>query len=199
MANKVGKLIKEARTEAGYTQEQLARKVKDVSAADISKAERGELKLSQEALKQIAKATGVTQKSLLDAASSSSYKSTSTKSTTKSASKSSSSTAASKTSMKVSAAEKKLVELYREADSDTKKQAVALLKGQAADFMGDFMDQLSENGLPDPFMGDDRRRPEGPGPEGYPGGPGPKDFPGRQNNDSESGLGQILGGLKNLF
>ena len=74
MANKVGKLIKEARTDAGLTQEQLARKVKNTSAQDISRAERGELKLSQEALKQIAKATGVTQKSLLDAASTSTYK-----------------------------------------------------------------------------------------------------------------------------
>ena len=35
-------------------------------------------------------------------------------------------------SMKVSAAEKKLVELYRKADADTKKAAVALLKGQKA-------------------------------------------------------------------
>ena len=51
MANKVGNLIKEARTNAGLTQEQLAKKVKNTSAADISKAERGELKLSQEALK----------------------------------------------------------------------------------------------------------------------------------------------------
>ena len=68
MAKKVGTLIKEARTEAGLTQEQLARKVKGVSASDISRAERGELELTQAALKEIAKATGVTQKSLLDAA-----------------------------------------------------------------------------------------------------------------------------------
>ena len=36
---KVGELIKEARTGAGMTQEQLARKVKGISAQDISKAE----------------------------------------------------------------------------------------------------------------------------------------------------------------
>ena len=42
MANKVGALIKEARTGAGLTQEQLARKIKGISADDISKAERGE-------------------------------------------------------------------------------------------------------------------------------------------------------------
>ena len=73
MANKVGNLIKKARTEAGMTQEQLARKVRGVSASDISRAERGQLKLTNDALKQIAKATGVTQQSLLDAAASSAY------------------------------------------------------------------------------------------------------------------------------
>ena len=34
---------------------------------------------------------------------------------------------------KLTAAEKKLVELYRAADSDTKKAAVSLLKGEKAD------------------------------------------------------------------
>ena len=67
-AKKVGTLIREARTGAGLTQEQLARKISGVSASDISKAERGEKDLSQEQLKAIAKATGVTQKSLLEAA-----------------------------------------------------------------------------------------------------------------------------------
>ena len=39
---KIGELIKEARTNAKLTQEQLAQKVDGVSASDISKAERGE-------------------------------------------------------------------------------------------------------------------------------------------------------------
>lgn len=120
-AKKVGTLIKEARTEAGLTQEQLARKVKGASASDISKAERGEKELTQEQLKQIAKATGVTQKSLLDAAKSG--KKTS----------SSSSSSANKTSMKVTATEKKLVEAYRNADSEAKKTAMKILKGQAGE------------------------------------------------------------------
>jgi len=55
MANKVGNLIKKARTEAGLTQEQLAKKVKNTSTSDIGKAERGEMKLTQEQLKQIAR------------------------------------------------------------------------------------------------------------------------------------------------
>ena len=140
MANKVGKLIKQARTDAGMTQEQLAKKVKNTSASDISKAERGELKLSQDALKQIAKATGVTQKSLIDAAASSTYKSSSSGSTTRktssgsttkktsSGSSSKKTTSSSGTSMKLTATEKKLVEYYREADSSTKKKAMELLK-----------------------------------------------------------------------
>ena len=119
MGKKTGKLIKEARTGAGLTQEQLARKVRSCSASDISRAERGEKNLTQDQLKQIAKATGVTQKSLLDAARSEAPK-TNTSSSTSSANK---------TSIKVTATEKKLVELYRAADSSTKKAAMNVLKG----------------------------------------------------------------------
>ena len=121
-AKKVGKLIKEARTGAGLTQEQLARKVKNCSASDIGRAERGEKELTQDQLKQIAKATGVTQKSLLDAA----------KGTSSSSSSSASKppAGANTTSMKVTATEKKLVQYYRAADSQTKKEAMAMLKGE---------------------------------------------------------------------
>jgi len=135
MAKKVGTLIKEARTEAGLTQEQLARKVEGVSASDISKAERGELELTQAALKEIAKATGVTQKSLLDAAKGSS------------SGKKKASSSGSKKSMQVTATEKKLVELYREADSDTRKAALAFLKGDKTAVMGSLAGSLlSEDG-----------------------------------------------------
>lgn len=152
-AKKVGTLIKEARTNAGLTQEALAKKVDGVSASDISKTERGEKDLTQEQLKQIAKATGVTQKSLLEApknlktttsktssTKTSSTKTTSTKtSSTKtsgstssktSSSSSGSKTSSSGTSVKVTATEKKLLELYRAADSDTKKAAMSILKGE---------------------------------------------------------------------
>lgn len=136
MANKVGPLIKEARTNAGLTQEQLAKKIKDVSATDIGKAERGEKELTQAVLKEIAKVTGVTQKSLIDAAKESTYKTSSSsgKKTSSSSKKTSSSSSGSnKTSMKVTATEKKLVELYREADSDTKKKVTNILKGKEED------------------------------------------------------------------
>lgn len=140
-AKKVGTLIKEARVNADLTQEQLARKISGLSASDISMAERGKKDLTQVQLKQIAKITGVTQASLLSAA-----KGTSTaKSTTK---KTASKTSASaKSSIKVTAAEKKLVELYRAADSDTKKAAVKLLKGEentAEDILENLLESVQD-------------------------------------------------------
>ena len=79
MAKKLGTLIKEARTGAGLTQEALAKKVNGVTASDISKAERNEKELTQTQLKQIAKACGVTQSSLLNAAKETTAKKTTTK------------------------------------------------------------------------------------------------------------------------
>ena len=130
-SKKLGTLIKEARVEAGLTQEQLARKISGLSATDISEAERGLKDLTQEQLKKIAKATGVTQASLLDAAKGSSS-SSSKKST------------ASKSSMQVTAAEKKLVELYRKADSKTKKEVLQMLKGEDS-LAGDLLESLLDN------------------------------------------------------
>ena len=118
-AKKVGTLIKEARLNADMTQEQLARRISGLSAEDISLAERGKKDLTQEQLKQIAKITGVTQASLLNAAkgTSSSSKKTS----------SSGSESASKTSYMVTAEEKKLIQLYRKADSVTQNAVLSML------------------------------------------------------------------------
>ena len=113
-SKKLGNLIKEARTDAGLTQEQLARKISGLSAAEISAAERGVGDLTQEQLKKIAKITGVTQASLLEAARGSAKK-TST---------------AAKSSMQVTAAERKLVEAFRKASADDKKAALKILKGE---------------------------------------------------------------------
>ena len=130
-SKKVGTLIKEARTGADLTQEQLARKIKGLSAADISLAERGQKELTQAQLKEIAKATGVTQASLLNAAKGTTTKSTTAKTTKKSTTeKKSSSSSAAKSSIKVTAAEKKILELYRAADTETKKDVLKLLKGE---------------------------------------------------------------------
>lgn len=139
MASKVGKLIKEARTAADMTQEQLARKVSGLNANDISKAERGEKDLTQEQLKKIAKATGVTQKSLLDAAkgTTTTKKSTTTKTTTakKTTAAKPKTPSNANVTMKVTSTEKKLIEYYRLADSDTKKAATKVLKGESNDFV----------------------------------------------------------------
>ncbi len=152
----LGELIKEARTSAGLTQEQLAQSVGDMTASDISKAERGQKVPTQNQLKQIAKTTGVTQKSLLDAAkaqdaagsgntssgTTASGKTTSGKTAsgkTASGKTATGKTASGKTTsgkttsgntVQVTATEKKLLELYRAADSDKKKAVMSLLKGE---------------------------------------------------------------------
>ena len=135
-SKKLGNLIKEARTGAGLTQEQLARKISGLSATDISEAERGLKDLTQEQLKKIAKATGVTQTSLLEAAKGSTKKSTA-----------SSSSSANKTSMKVTATEKRLVEYYRKATADDRKQAMKILKGDddiAEDILETIVDTVTD-------------------------------------------------------
>ena len=134
-SKKVGTLIKEARTEAGLTQEQLARRISGLSANDISLAERHQKNLTQDQLKQIARITGVTQASLLSAA-----KGTSAKKTT-----------GSKSSMQVTAAERRLVELYREADTETRKDALKVLRGQDS-LTDDIMEALLDS-VQDMFSG----------------------------------------------
>lgn len=149
MAEKtVGTLIKEARTAAGLTQEQLARKIKGVSADDISLAERGKKDFTQAVLKEIAKATGVTQKSLLDAAKAGSSAKTGASSKTGSSAKTGASSktgsgaktgASSKTgnsaktasssssTLKLSAEEKRVLKAYREAEEGVQSIVRALL------------------------------------------------------------------------
>lgn len=130
-AKKVGALIKEARTAAGLSQAALAELVEGVSASDISKAERGEKELSAAALKAIAKATGVTQKSLLEAAKGSGASSGKTSSGKTSSGKTSSGkTSTGKTEVKLTAEEKSLLSAYRKADEATRNAALQLLKGQ---------------------------------------------------------------------
>lgn len=135
MSRKLGDLVKKARTEKGLTQAGLAEKVDGLTASDVSKIERGEKEPVQDILKQMAKALGVTQKSLLDAATGSG-KITSSSKTGTAAKKTSS---AKKTSaikdtidtLKLTATEKKLVQLYRKADTKTKKAAINLLEGDS--------------------------------------------------------------------
>lgn len=182
MGIKVGALIKDARTAAKLSQTKLADLV-GVSASDISKAEKGEKELTQAVLKKIATETGVTQKSLIDAAKEdaeaaakkSAKKTAAAKKTTekkatekktaekKTAEKKTATakktaekkTAAKKTAEKktagtkveLSAAEKKLVELYRDADSKAKKGAVSVLKGESTAISSSILSRIMESGL----------------------------------------------------
>ena len=143
MSKKLGNLIKEARTAKGLTQAALAEKVVGITASDVSKIERGEKEPEQEVIKSIAKVLGVTQKSLLEAASgagkTAAGKAGTSAKTGKTAAKK---PAAGKTSaakakaaaetLKLSATEKKLVQLYRKADAGTKKAAINLLEGDSS-------------------------------------------------------------------
>ena len=140
-SKKVGTLIKEARVNADLTQEQLARKISGLSASDISLAERGMKDLTQEQLKKIAKVTGVTQASLINAS-----KGSFGKKTTSSASRS---------SMQVTAAEKKLVELYRKASTEDRKAALKALKGEDSltdDIFEALLDNISKEKVLDTLM-----------------------------------------------
>ena len=130
-SKKVGTLIKEARTGAELTQEQLARRIAGLSANDISLAERHQKDLTQDQLRQIAKITGVTQSSLLNAA-----KGTTAKKPT-----------GAKSSMQVTATERRLVELYRKATTEERREALKALKGESSladDIMESILDSVTD-------------------------------------------------------
>ena len=169
--NTLGELIREARTKAGLTQEKLAAKISGIAANDISKMERGDLVPSQDVLKQIAKLTGVTQSSLLEAAKTARAAAekkadktsgktsgtsagkttgkTSGSTTGKTSGKTGSTTSSKKddTGDKLTAAEKKLLEAYRKADSDTRKAAMKVLSGESTSLL----DTILGGGIPGGF------------------------------------------------
>lgn len=145
MSKKLGALVKDARAAKGLSQAALAGMVDGISAADVGKIERGEKEPAEAVVRQIAKALGVTQVSLVNAMTSagktaSGKKTSSTTSSGKSSSaKTSSKTSSKKTSsktqeaeLKLTAAEKKLVQAYRKADSTTKKTAMNILEGNGS-------------------------------------------------------------------
>ena len=147
MSKKLGNLIKEARTNKGLSQASLAEQVDGITASDVGKIERGEKEPAQDVIKQIAKVLGVTQKSLLDAATgkTTAAKTTSGKTAAGKTTAAKTSSTAKKTTAKkpsaakaavealtLSATEKKLVQLYRKADTKTKKAAINLLEGDSS-------------------------------------------------------------------
>ena len=107
MGSKTGDAIRAARTGAKLTQAALAQQV-GLSAGDISKAERGELELSQKALRAIAKATGVTQTSLVNGTI----------------------TPKAPGALKLTAGETKLIQLYRKATPEQKSDIQRILNGE---------------------------------------------------------------------
>ena len=81
----------------------------------------------------IAQETGVTQASLLNAA--------------KGSKKTTASSTAAKSSMQVTATERRLVELYRQAESKNKKAAMKLLKGEeefAEEVLGNILEGVAD-------------------------------------------------------
>ncbi len=173
MSSNLGTLLKEARAKTGLTQEQLAKKAgSQLTGNDISRAERGLDVPSDTQLKAIAKVTGVTQKSLLDAAktarggtaaaaarpaakTTAAAKKTASKATA-TAKKPASTTAAKKpasTARKtdpytLTATEKKLIDAYRSASSENKKLALALLQGKDIEQSEGFnVGSILQNGL----------------------------------------------------
>ena len=130
MGTNTGARIRQARTGAKLTQAALGEAI-GLSAAEISKAERGGLQVSQAELKAIAKATGVTQAPLLSG-----------DREAPPAPKSEGST------VKLSAAEKKLVKLFRSATDEQKSDALRILNGEKTE-----VEQLVDS-----LLGDKRKR-----------------------------------------
>ena len=114
MGKKTGELICQARTKAKLSQAQLA-KIVSLTVGEIKKAEAGDLDLPQSFLRAIAKATGVTQISLINA-----EKPPKPKATKKPVG----------TPMLLTAQEKKVVRLFRNATDDQRSDAMRILNGE---------------------------------------------------------------------
>ena len=143
MSKKLGNMIREARTAKGLTQAALAEQA-GITSSEVGKIERGEKEPAQDVIRLMAKALGVTRKSLLEAAAGSGSASGKKPSSSGKASSSGKTSFSGKTSTSgktasaskkdagigtLTATEKKLVQLYRKADSGTKKAAMQLLSG----------------------------------------------------------------------
>ncbi len=129
MGSKTGDAIRAARTGAKLTQAALAQQV-GLSAGDISKAERGELELPQKALKAIAKATGVTQTSLVNGTV----------------------TPKAPGALKLTVGETKLIQLYRKATPEQKSDIQRILNGEKTE-----VEQLVDSLLGDKWKKKRRR------------------------------------------
>ena len=136
MSKKLGTIIKEARTAKKLTQAALAEQVDGLTASDVSKIERGEKEPETAVLKKMAKPLGLTQASLLEAASGKTT--TSGKTSTSKKTSSSGKTASNSSSVTLTAKERRLITGFRKADSNTKETVLKILEGEAsaADYIG---------------------------------------------------------------
>lgn len=110
MEETLGTLLKKARTGAGLTQAELAKRV-GLTSGELSKAERGLQSLPEDILKKIGRETGASQKALVQAAKK----------------------LPNAGEEELTAGEKTLIKLYRKADPDARKDAVKILKGEKTD------------------------------------------------------------------
>ena len=107
MSKKLGTLVNDARLKKGLSMAALADQVEGLSSAMVGRIERGEAEPSEDVLRAMAKVLGVTQKSLVDAASGTGAAAkTSTAKSTSSKSTSSKSTSAKSTAAKSTTAKK---------------------------------------------------------------------------------------------
>ncbi len=111
MTKQVGASIKEARMAEGMTQKQLAEAAGNISARDISEAERGLKELTDEQLAAIAEAVGVDQKALLGDAQDEAP-------------------AAQEEVVAPAAENEDILELFNTADPAVKEAALSVLKGE---------------------------------------------------------------------
>ena len=135
MSKKLGTLVKKARTENGFTQAELADMVDGLSASDIGKIERGEKEPETAVIKEMAKALGVTQVSLVSAATGSgkssakqTSKSSSSGSSSKQTSKSSGSGSSSKQTAKSSSAKSSSKQATKSAAKSTSSKTTSSKK-----------------------------------------------------------------------
>lgn len=151
---KLKEMLKDARQKADLTQEKLARRA-DVTASAISRYERGEEVPSDAVIRALAKALDTPAAPLIAAkkeekGGSTKSKSTKTKTTQKASSAKKTATPASAgITMRVTATEKRLVLAYRDASTDVRKQALALLQGKEQNPLESVLGSLGSSGKGD--------------------------------------------------
>lgn len=131
MSEQIGAKIREARNNAGMSQQKLADAADGVSVSDISKAERGLKELTPEQLSAIAKATGVAPESLTEAAEMVPVGEVSAETKAEVPAETNKETAANtQITVTLTSAEKELLDSYKAAAVWKQKAVLFILKGE---------------------------------------------------------------------